>query len=40
MVQMFQFVVDTMDNYYQRKLLSIANNRLETCSTEIQGCQY
>ena len=30
MVQMFHFVVDTMDNYYQRKLLSIANNRLET----------
>ena len=30
MVQMFHFVVYTMDNYYQRKLLSIANNRLET----------
>ncbi len=30
MVQMFHFVVDTMDNYYKRKLLSIANNRLET----------
>ena len=30
MVQMFHFVVDIIDNYYQRKLLSIANNRLET----------
>ena len=29
-VQMFYFVINTMDSYYQRKLKSIANNRLET----------
>ena len=30
---MLHFVIDTMDNYYQRKLLSIANNQLETYVT-------
>ena len=28
--QMFYFIMDTMDSYFQRKLVSIASNHLES----------
>ena len=30
LVQMFYFAVETLELYYKRKFLNIANNRLET----------
>ena len=31
LIEMISFVVDTMDLYYKRKLLHLANNRIERC---------
>ena len=30
LVQMFSFVTEVMDIYYKKKILSLANNRVET----------
>ena len=35
LLQMFYFVVDTLELYYKRKLLNIANNRIEPICTRV-----